>query len=163
MKKVLLVLLIAFIVIQFFRPEKNIHPGTQANNISSLYEVPENVKQIMDKACNDCHSNNTSYPWYNNIQPVAWWLNDHVEEGKDELNFDEFASYNLRKQYHKLDEVIDQVKKGEMPLNSYTWIHTDAKLSDTEQAALTGWASGIMDQMKAKYPIDSLVRQQKPR
>jgi len=161
MKKILIVLLIAFVFIQFFKPEKNIHPGTQANAIATVYQVPEDVSQIMDKACNDCHSNNTRYPWYNNIQPVAWWLNDHIEEGKDELNFDEFASYNLRRQYHKLDEVIEQVKKGEMPLNSYTWIHTDAKLSDAEKTALTGWAQGIMDQMKSKYPIDSLIRQQK--
>lgn len=162
LKKILLILLIGFIVIQFFRPKKNISEGPQPNNIANVYPVPENVKGILAKACNDCHSNNTRYPWYNNIQPVAWWLSNHVEEGKRELNFDEFAGYRLRKQYKKLEETNGQVKEGKMPLDSYTWIHKDAKLTDDEKRALAGWVESTRAAMEAKYPMDSLVKKSGP-
>lgn len=160
-KKILLVLLIILVVIQFIRPAKNQSTEVTTNHIYNVYATNENVKTILDKACNDCHSNNTKYPWYANIQPVAWWLNDHIEDGKKHLNFSEYGAYNLRRQYHKMEEVIDEVKEGEMPLSSYTIVHTNAKLTAEEKATLTGWAQSIMDTMKAKYPIDSLVKKKK--
>lgn len=147
-----------FLIIQFFRPQKNSNAVDATKQIASVYSVPNEVNAILKKACYDCHSNNTVYPWYSNIQPVAWWLNDHIEDGKKEINFDEFASYKLRRQYHKMEEVIEQVKTGKMPLNSYTWMHSEAKLTMGEKAAITGWAQSVMDSMQAKYPIDSLVR-----
>ena len=157
-KRILLLLLIGFIVIQFFRPEKNISAGEQPNAIAKFYPVPENVHSILSKACNDCHSNNTKYPWYNNIQPVAWWMADHVDEGKRELNFDEFGSYSLRKQYKKLEETNEMVKENKMPLDSYTWIHGDARLTNEEKLAISTWAENIRDTMEARYPMDSLLR-----
>lgn len=156
-KRILLILLVALIAIQFVRPAKNVSTD-QSRNIKTLYAVPENVHTILTKACNDCHTNNTIYPWYAAVQPVLWWLDDHVKEGKSHLNFDEYTSYNLRRQYHKMEEVIEQVKEKEMPLNSYTWVHRDAKLTDDERVTLTSWAQSVMDTMKAKYPIDSLIR-----
>jgi hypothetical protein len=161
-KKIILALLIVLIIIQFFHPGKNASTAKSPSDIAVLYPVPQNVASILDKACNDCHSNNTRHPWYNNIQPIAWWLDDHIREGKRELNFNEFASYRIGRQYRKLEEVIDQVKKDEMPLGSYTFIHTDAKLTDEEKASLTQWAQAIRDTIKAKYPADSLVRKKKP-
>jgi len=157
-RKIMLVLLAALIVIQFFHPKKNKAEGPQPNYIGNTFAVPEEVKSIMGKACNDCHSNNTRYPWYASIQPVHWWLNKHVVEGKKKINFDEYTHRPLRYQYHKMEEVIDLVKEGEMPLNSYTWTHKDAKLTEEERSKITGWAQSVMDSMKAKYPIDSLVR-----
>ena len=160
MKKVAYILLGVLVVIQFFRPAKNINTtsAATANDISKLYAVPENVMGILKTSCYDCHSNNTVYPWYNNIQPVAWWLNHHVEEGKREINFNEFATYPARRQYKKMEEVIDQVKEDEMPLSSYTIIHTNAKLSQEQKAALTDWAEAIRKDIEAKYPPDSLKR-----
>lgn len=157
-KKIAIGLLVILVVIQFFRPEKNTEPAITENHIYNVYTTSNEVKTILDKACNDCHTNNTKYPWYASFQPVAWWLNDHIKDGKKHLNFSEYKNYNLRRQYHKMEEVIEQVKEGEMPLNSYTWTHGDAKLTSNEQALLTGWAQSIMDTMKAKYPIDSLVK-----
>jgi len=157
-KKIGLGLLICLVIIQFIRPAKNTNTIDASKQITAVAAVPENVNVILKKACNDCHSNNTNYPWYSNIQPVYFWLNDHIKEGKREINFDEFASYRLRRQYHKMEELIEQVKEGEMPLSSYTLIHKDAKLTDAERTTLTSWAQGIMDSMKAKYPIDSLVK-----
>lgn len=147
-RKILLVLLVALLLIQFIRPEKNKSEGKSANHISNKYSVPAEVSGILEKSCNDCHSNNTVYPWYANIQPVAWWLQDHVNEGKKELNFSEFLSYSPKKARHKMDEVIEMVKEEEMPLPSYTWIHRNAKLTEAEKTSLTSWASALMKQIE---------------
>jgi hypothetical protein len=161
-KKIILVLLVVLIIIQFFHPRKNVATVKSPNHISAVYNVPADVNGILDKACNDCHSNNTRYPWYNNIQPVAWWLANHIDEGKRELNFDEFKTYRVGRQYNKLKEVIEQVKEGEMPMTSYTLIHTDAKLTDQEKSSLITWAESIRNIMKEKYAADSLVRKKRP-
>ena len=152
------VLLAAFIVIQFIHPAKNTSEGLQPNTIGNNYAIPADVKSILGKACNDCHSNNTRYPWYAKIQPVDWWLNKHVVDGKKDLNFDEFTNRAPRYQYHKMEEVIEMVKEREMPLKSYTWTHKDARLNSNEREKLTGWAQSVMDAMKVKYPVDSLIR-----
>ena len=157
-KKILVVLLIALIIIQFFHPKKNQASATQPNYVGNVFAIPADVQGILKKACNDCHSNNTVYPWYSKIQPVDWWLDNHVQEGKKELNLDEYGNRNLRYQYHKMEEIADQVKKGEMPLDSYTWMHKNAILTEAEKTALIDWADGVREQMKAKYPIDSLIR-----
>ena len=157
-KKIFIFLLFALIVIQFIRPKKNKAKGPQPNYIGNNFAIPEDVKSILAKACNDCHSNNTNYPWYSNFQPVLWWLDKHIKDGKKELNYDEYTSRSLRYQFHKMEETIEMVKEGEMPLNSYTWIHKDAKLSPEERSKLTNWANSIMDTMKATYPINSLIR-----
>ncbi len=157
-RKIMYVLLAAFIVIQFIHPAKNTSEGLQPNTIGNNYAIPADVKSILGKACNDCHSNNTRYPWYAKIQPVDWWLNKHVVDGKKDLNFDEFTNRAPRYQYHKMEEVIEMVKEREMPLKSYTWTHKDARLNSNEREKLTGWAQSVMDAMKVKYPVDSLIR-----
>ncbi len=161
-KRLLLVLLVVFIVIQFFRPEKNISAGISPNDITTKYAVPQDVMAVLKTSCYDCHSNNTVYPWYNNIQPVAWWLKNHVDEGQRGLNFSEFASYRIGRQYRKLEEINKEVKEGEMPLSSYTLIHTNAKLNDQQKLAVANWVTALRDSIKAQYPEDSLKRPQRP-
>jgi len=151
-------LLLGFVMIQFFRPAKNKSEGTSKNDISTLYTVPLDVQNILKTSCNDCHSNNTVYPWYAEIQPVSWWLNSHIEDGKKDLNFSEFATYRIRRQYKKLEEINELVKENEMPLDSYLWIHKDAKLSDQQKLTVANWAEAVRDSIRAKYPPDSLVR-----
>jgi len=158
LKKIFLFLLLALIIIQFIHPKPNKASGQQQNYIGNVHPISEDVKSILAKACNDCHSNNTKYPWYSNIQPFDWWLTNHINDGKKELNFDEFTNRSLRYQYHKMEETIKTVKEGEMPLNSYTWIHKDAKLTKEEKNKLIDWAGSIMNAMEAKYPIDSLKK-----
>ncbi len=157
-KRILMFLLLVLVVIQFIRPAQNVAAQPPMNNIATLYPVNAEVRTILDKACNDCHSNNTNYPWYSKIQPVSWWLDDHIKEGKKEINFDEFSTYSLRKQYHKMDEVLEQVKEGEMPFESYTLIHKDADLTALEKKVLLDWAAGIRATMRDKYPRDSLEK-----
>lgn len=158
LKRSLLVLLLAFIVIQFFRPAKNRSDGPYANDINKKYTVPQDVQTILKASCYDCHSNNTVYPWYAEVQPVAWWLDGHIKDGKRGLNFDEFAAYPIRKQYKRLDDINELVKKDEMPLSSYLWIHKYAKLNEQQKLTIATWVTGLRDSIKANYPPDSLVR-----
>ena len=131
-----------------------------ANDITKAMPVPDDIQTILKTSCYDCHSNNTLYPWYASIQPVAWWLNDHIEEGKKEINFNEFAGYSLRRQYKKLGEIIKQLKEDEMPLESYRLIHRNAVLSEPKKLSLSNWAQALRDTMQQKYPADSLKKKQ---
>lgn len=161
-KKILLGLGIVLIAIQFIRPEKN-ESNDKTYDISTKYVIPANVNHLLEVACNDCHSNKTTYPWYSQIQPVAWWMNDHVEEGKKELNFSTFASRPIAVQNHKFEETIEMIDEKEMPLASYTFLgmHKEANLSDEDRKAIIDWAKAQMDTLKANYPADSLVLKRK--
>ncbi|CAA7386507.1 heme-binding domain-containing protein [Chryseobacterium fistulae] len=136
------------IVIQFFDTDKNIAAVASKNAIEKHYQVSAYVQKLLKESCYDCHSNTTVYPWYNNIQPVKWWLQDHVKSGKRHFNFDEFNSYSKEKKLKKLDEVAETIKNGEMPLASYTIIHQNAKLSDTEKSAIEQWVKDIKKQVE---------------
>lgn len=151
-KKILYALGILLIAAQFFKPEKNISQELSKNDISTRYEVPGNVKVILEKACNDCHTNNTRYPWYSRIQPVAWWLNEHITDGKKHLNFSEFMTYTYKRADHKMEEVIESQEDHWMPLDSYTWLHRDGKLTEEERGVLVNWANGL----RVKITADSL-------
>ncbi len=157
-RKILWVLLAALIIIQFIHPKRNKAEGAQPAYIGNSFTVSQNVRQVLDKACMDCHSNNTRYPWYSKIQPVDWWMNSHVVKGKKGINFDDYTNKPLRYQFHKMEEVVEMVEEKEMPISSYTWTHRDARLTDDERLLLISWARSIMDTMKSQYPIDSLVR-----
>ncbi|WP_026898122.1 heme-binding domain-containing protein [Daejeonella oryzae] len=147
-QKILIGVLAIIILIQFIRPAKNISVAATPNDIFEHYQAPDTLKQLIKTACYDCHSNNTVYPWYSNIQPVAWWLNDHVEEGKSKLNFSEFATYTAKKGDHKLEEVMEEVKEGNMPLKSYTLIHTKTKLNTSQREAIVQWAMQTRKQIQ---------------
>jgi hypothetical protein len=139
LKKASLVLLAIFVIIQFIRPTKNTATAISANDISTKYNI-------------------TVYPWYSNIQPVAWYLNDHVLDGKRHLDFSEFASYKIGKQYRKLDEISHEIEDGEMPMTSYTLIHGNAKLNDAQKVVIYKWVNELRDNIKANNPEDSLVK-----
>ena len=160
LKKILLGLLIVFIVLQAFRPAKNVS-GETTKDISTQYAVPAEVKTILAKACNDCHSNTTKYPFYAEIEPVGWWLNNHIKDGKRHFNLNEFTGFRIARQYKKMEECIEQVKEGEMPLESYKLIHKEAILSETEKQTLYTWCEAVRDSIKARYPADSLVIKKK--
>lgn len=157
-KKILLFLLILLIVLQAFRPKlDNTGTGSTAS-ITTVATVPTEVDEVLKTSCYDCHSNSTNYPWYTHLQPFGWWIDDHVNDGKKELNFDEFGSYTLRRQFHKLEEVVEMVKEDEMPLKSYTIIHREALLDAEQKKLIMDWANSSMQAMKAIYPPDSLIR-----
>jgi len=147
-RKILLALLILLVAIQLFRPEKNLSGSNNPNAIDVHYTIPKEIGSVLRNSCYDCHSNNTSYPWYSNVQPFAWWLQNHVNEGKEELNFDEFNGYDAKKKIHKLDEVVEMIKEDEMPLSSYTLIHRQAELSPQDKDMLIAWASKLQKNIR---------------
>lgn len=135
---------------QFYRPEKNQAQGDHTAQFVTETNPPHEVKIILEQTCYDCHSNNTEYPWYNNIAPVSYWLADHVKDGKKHLNFSDWESYSVKKKDHKLEEVIEMVEAGEMPLNEYTWTHDEAKLTEEQRNDIITWVK----QTRALYQLN---------
>jgi hypothetical protein len=130
------------------RPAKNIStapPGK--NDVATLYAPPADVRRALEVGCYDCHSNNTRYPWYAQIQPVGWWLAQHIRNGKSELNFSEIGTYSPRTQAKKFAAISDQVEGRDMPLKSYTWIHRDAVFTAAQIKAITDWADEQHDKL----------------
>jgi Haem-binding domain len=149
-KKILLLLLIVFVIAQFFGPEKN--EGNTSSIEAFLVDTkpPEAVKLILKESCFDCHSSFTKYPWYNNITPVNYWMAEHIEHAQEELNFSKWKDYSVKKKDHKLDELIEMVEEKEMPLPSYTWTHKEAKLTDAQIESIIDWAK----QERSKYSLE---------
>lgn len=160
-KRILLGLGAVFLIAQFVRPSWNISEDIPLGRVSNAFHVPDEVETVLRRSCYDCHSNNTVYPWYAQIQPVGWWLQSHVDDAKREMNFDEFATYQPRRQYRKLQEIAGQVDEDLMPLPSYLTIHDDARLSKDEKTLLIGWAGAMRDSMRVWFPPDSLQRPQR--
>ncbi|GGD67639.1 hypothetical protein GCM10011412_01500 [Maribacter cobaltidurans] len=110
-------------------------------------DVPETIQKKLQVSCYDCHSNNTQYPWYNKVQPVTWFLEGHIKEGKAELNFNEWDSLSNRRKKSKLRSIIKQIESGEMPLDSYTLIHKDAKFSKEETNEIINFITQLKDNL----------------
>jgi hypothetical protein len=150
-KKIVVVILILFLLMQLYQPSPNLDYGkVLPQNFTKLYYVPMNVQTILKTSCYDCHSNNTNYPWYSNLQPIRFFMDGHINEGKENLNFSEFGNYSRRKKENKLDRIIKQIKSDEMPLNSYTLIHKNAKLTDENKIVLINWMQEIKDSISVK-------------
>jgi hypothetical protein len=149
-KKILLFLLVVLLIAQFFGPEKN--QGDIASIDAFLTETnpPEDVKLILKETCYDCHSDVTRYPWYNNITPVNYWLAEHVKDGKKHFNLSKWEGSSVKRKDHKFEELIEMVEEKEMPLNSYTWTHSEAKLTDTQIASVIDWAKKV----RIKYSLE---------
>ena len=154
-KRILFVFLGLLLIAQFIRPSKDVSNNKTINDISEKFILPQDVANMLRTSCYDCHSNETYYPWYAEVQPIGWWLNSHILDAKRHLNFSEFASYSPRRQYNKLEDIAQQVNEGSMPLPSYLIIHTDARLSQEHKERLITWVNATRDSMKA-YSGDSL-------
>ncbi len=139
LKYVLYGLLAVIIIIQFFQIDKSAPESKPQSDFMAMTNPPIEIKAILEQACYDCHSHKTNYPWYSNVQPVGWWLVDHVDDGRGHLNFSTWAEYDAEKQAHKVSECMEEVEEGEMPLNSYTWAHGEAKLTSEQREQLVTW------------------------
>ena len=140
-------LLVAFVGIQFIPTTRNQSDSVPSTDFMLVNNVPKNIQNKLQISCYDCHSNNTQYPWYNKVQPVAWFLEDHIKEGKAELNFNEWNSLSTRRKTSKLRSIIKQIENGEMPLDSYTFIHRDAKFSEAEAEEIINWVTQLKDSL----------------
>ena len=146
-KIIAVVLLVAFVGIQFIPTTRNQSDMVPETDFMLVNNVPENIQNKLQVSCYDCHRNNTQYPWYNKVQPVAWFLEDHIKEGKAELNFNEWDSLSTRRKTSKLRSIIKQIENGEMPLDSYTFIHRDAKFSEAEAEEIINWVTQLKNSL----------------
>lgn len=140
MKKIFLTLLAIIIILQFFRIDKTNPVSDPELDMFAIEVVPDDVQSLLKTACFDCHSNTAVYPWYTNVAPVSWWVKHHINEGRDELNFNEWGNYSLKRKNHKLEEIEEMVEEKEMPLPSYLWVHDEAKLTEQQQKKLIIWS-----------------------
>ena len=145
-KIVFLILLAVFVLIQFIRPDKNQSTSQKlTTDITGIYVVPNDVQTILKNACHDCHSNNTKYPWYVNIQPVGWFMAGHIKNGKKELNFNEYGTYSSKRQRNKLKRMKEQIEENKMPLSSYTLLHREARLTANQKEQITRWIDSTLN------------------
>ena len=153
MKKILIVLLVLFIIIQFFRIDKTNPPVNKGMDFLTIKNTPENIASKIKASCYDCHSNETKYPWYSNIQPVAWFLKDHIDEGRKKLNFSTFATYEPKRQAHKLFETVEMIETDEMPLESYLLAHPEAKMTAEEKQMLIEYFKKIESDTRIQHNL----------
>lgn len=139
-KKIGYGLIAILIIIQFIHPTGNIGNAKTENDITHLTAVPDSVMNILETSCYDCHSNHTEYPWYSNIQPIGFYLDKHVNDGKRHLNFSEYNNYKIKRKKHKLEEIAEQVQEHDMPMWEYTLIHSKTKLSEEQMNILINWS-----------------------
>ena len=146
-KKIALALIIVLVVMQAFRIDKTTKPVDVNTDFISVTGANAEVAQILKTSCYDCHSDQPTYPWYTNIAPVSWWIKHHINEGSGHLNFSIWETYKDKRKHHKLEECIEMVEEAEMPLNSYTWMHKEAKLTDVQRETLVAYFKGLKESM----------------
>ncbi len=147
LKKIILTLGVVFIAIQFIQPAHNKSVEALPVDFSIIFKVPENVEDILQNACYDCHSNNTNYPWYSNIQPMAWVMAEHIKNGKEKLNFSDFGNITTRKKISKLKGIVNQIKDDEMPIFAYKMMHKRANLTKQEKGLIIDWMYKTADSL----------------
>jgi hypothetical protein len=140
--KLLLILVVcAFVIAQFKRPAKTNPAIDHSAAIEAQSQLDPKVAAILDRSCNDCHSNKTRWPWYASVAPVSWFVIDHVDEGRDHMNFSEWGSYGPAERKALLGQFCELVTEGWMPLSSYTPLHPGSKLTDEDKKAVCEWAA----------------------
>lgn len=130
--------LFCLIILQFFQPAKNSGEYLDVAVFEAETGVGPKIKTILENKCYDCHSNRTGYPWYANVSPVSLWIDGHIEEGREHFDASRWAAYDAEKKDHKLEELVEEVEEGKMPLPSYTWLH--GNISPEEKDMLIRWA-----------------------
>jgi hypothetical protein len=148
LKRIAIALAVLLVLAQFVRPARTNSPVDPTKEL----RAPQPVMSILERSCNDCHSNRTVWPWYAQVAPVSWLLADDVKDGRKELNVSEWATFTPRRAARKLKEICEQVEKGEMPLKIYVPLHPDAKLSDADRRTLCDWARGERSRVIAEHP-----------
>ena len=138
-RKILFTLLIIFIAFQFIRPPRNNGIAESTKDVTHFVHISDTVLQILKTSCYDCHSNHTSYPWYVNINPVGLWLRSHISDGKRAINFSDLSGFSKKKLDHRFVDIAEEVEKGDMPLDSYTFIHRYANLDSGQIRLIKDW------------------------
>lgn len=146
-----IVLAIIFAGLQFIRPARTNPPVDDGRTIQSHTRITPEVARILDRSCNDCHSNQTRWPWYSNVAPVSWFVINHVNVGRREMNLSDWARYDTEHQKGLLKDICKEVTGGQMPLSSYLRLHQEAKLSSEDVRTLCDWASAESQRLSQHF------------
>lgn len=138
-KKIAIGFIALLVIIQFIRIDKTNPEVVMENDFIVQTNPPEHIQTILKTSCYDCHSNESTYPWYTNVAPISWWVKKHINEAREELNFSEWGTFSTKRQKHKLEEGAEMVEEGEMPLPSYIIAHSEAKLTTEQKNELVAW------------------------
>ena len=146
-KWVVIVLVGLCILIQLKRPARTNPAVDESQTVEAHTQMPPQVKDILDRSCRDCHSHKTEWPWYTNVAPVSWWITDHVNEGRKNVNLSEWGKLDKDRQDKKLRQICDEVEDGAMPLSVYLPMHPKAKLSEQDKKTLCDWTAAEREQL----------------
>jgi len=141
-KWLLIVAACLFLIAQFKRPAKTNPPFDGSTSLEANTQLDPRVAAVLDRSCNDCHSNKTRWPWYSNVAPVSWFVIDHVNEGRENMNLSEWGKYEPRDVDGLLRKMCRETRSGGMPLSSYTPLHPGSKLSAEDVKTLCEWTDG---------------------
>jgi hypothetical protein len=144
-----LVVVVLFVAVQFVRPAKTNPSSEQSLSIENHTQVSPTVASIFDRSCNDCHSNKTRWPWYSNVAPVSWFVINHVNEGRSDMNLSEWGKLDRNRQRRRLEDICEMVESGEMPLSSYTPLHPGSKLTQADVKAICDWSTSERQRLAA--------------
>lgn len=133
--------------VQFVRPARTNPPVLPGRSLEQHVAVPPEVAEVLGRACADCHSNRTAWPWYSHVAPASWFVAEHVEDGRRHLNFDEWARYEPRESADMLRHICHEARVGTMPLDSYTLLHPGARLTPRDVQALCDWTDGAQSRL----------------
>lgn len=147
MKKVLFGLVVIIIAIQFITIDQTNPPADMKNDFLEITSPPGDLGNIIKASCYDCHSNHTKYPWYADVAPVSWLLKQHIDDGRRNLNFSTWSEFDKSKKDHKLEECIDMIKSGEMPMEGYVMLHAEAEINHEQKMFLISWLTELRDSL----------------
>lgn len=150
LKRIGMALGILFIVAQFFQPDRKSPQSNAADHFYTVESPPAQLQEKMNGACMDCHSNDANYPWYSYITPLSFWIQDHINHGRKELNFSNWGQYSAKRQEHKLKEWVEEVEEDKMPLESYRIIHGEARLTEQEISEMLEWVKTRREEILAR-------------
>ncbi|MAE85510.1 MAG: hypothetical protein CMB80_22435 [Flammeovirgaceae bacterium] len=147
LKIIVLVIFVAFGVLQFLGPNKPETTNRSPEDLTEVVELPNGIESMLVAACYDCHSMETKYPWYGSVAPVSWILFDHIEHGREELNFSYWKSMSKREKLRGLKDIQEVLEENEMPLDDYVKMHSEAELSADQKNELISWAKSLANQV----------------
>src|ERR1051326_1377513 len=134
-----IVLVVVLLGIELVRPGVTSPPVDESQTINAQMQMTPAVASILERSCRDCHSNKTVWPWYTKLAPVSWWLADHVNEGRENLNVSEWGKLPKDRQDRKLRQICDEIQDGGIPLSWYLPMHPAAKLSEQDKKTVCDW------------------------
>ena len=131
-------ILAVLLAAQFVQPERTNPPVNPASTFEATARPSPELAAIVKRACSDCHSHETKWPWYSKVAPISWLVADDVKEGREHLNLSEWAFYGPEMSRLKLKQACSEVRRGDMPLFQYRLVHSEARLSAADIDVICG-------------------------